>query len=329
VPDLDQRIEANTLHMALQHQAAWHAAQDPLQVTHPATCDRLQALGLSVDRLDVPAVPPDQAAGPVWWQSGWAERLAAENTRWRRQHGRAWRNQASWRAACSAQLDGRDVVGEGSALECLLAMGRTPEATGLPEEPNGQPPLDAYWIGAAWLPHDPARALRWLEAAIAACVALAAPARRCLLEAANPAPTPTERERQQRLLAQAVQRRDDARSRAEDLGMAAGHAVEADDWRRSALVEALSDDAAVRRAAWVQHEVALASGRQYSVVTLCLQIRLDGAVPETGIAQDYAGLLAQVVTPARVGSVRTWWTTEDWPPALDGDDSHVLKAATG
>lgn len=323
MPGLGEAVDTAALDAALQHQAAWHAAQDPVQVTHPATRDRLQALGLSVAQLAPPAVPAAQAAGPVWWQAGWAARLDAENGRWRQLHERAWRQQAGWRAACAARLAQADDE-DSAALECRLALGPAPEADALPPTPDGRPPLAAYWTGAAWLPHDAARAMAWFEAAIAGCVALAAPSRRQLLAAAGNALSPGERERQTLLRGQALRRRDDARTRAEALGLAAGQPVAAHAWRRTALVQALADDAAVQRAAWVQHDITLPSGRQYSVVSLCLQISVDGGAPETGVAQAFHGLLAQVITPLRVAQVRTWWSTEDWPTALE---AHLLKPA--
>lgn len=126
-------------------------------------------------------------------------------------------------------------------------------------------------------------------------------------------------------LAQALRRRDAARDRAEALGLAAGGPGGADPWRRSALVAALAEDGPVLQAAWVQHDVTLPSGRQYAVVSLCLQIALDSDAPELGVAAAYAPLLARVVTPARVGHVRTWWSTEAWPEALAGEAA-VLKA---
>jgi Zn-dependent protease with chaperone function len=330
LPGLRDAVDATMLETALQRQAAWHALQDPVQITHPPTRERLRAVGLSAARLDVSGVPEDQTAGSVWWQAGWTTRLAEENTRWQRQHARRWRNQACWRAACAERQGHPSETEDADALECVLALGQRPDASALPEEPDGRPPLAAYWVGATWLATDPARALRWFEAAIPACVALAAPARRLVLEAAVDGLAPRERERQQQLLDQALQRRDDARVRAEALGLVAGKAVKADAWRRTALTEALAEDTAVEHAAWVEHEITLASGREYTVVSLCLQVALDGGTPETGVAQDYAHLLAQVVTPMRVGWVRTWWSTEDWPAALetpiDGGDSPVLKA---
>jgi hypothetical protein len=176
----------------------------------------------------------------------------------------------------------------------------------------------------AWLAHDSERAQRWLEASIRKCVALAAPARRRLLDYATASLDEKARQRQLRLLAQASQRRDVARQRTEALGLGAGRPVEAQPWRRAALVEALRDDAPVLQAAWLQHDVTLPSGRQYSVVTLCLQIELGSGAPEQGVADAYAPLLSRVITPARVGHVRTWWSTETWPEALAAPD-RVLK----
>lgn len=329
-PGLGEAIAPAALAQALQRQANWHARQDPVEVTHPAVRDRLHALGLEATALGVPAVAPDAAAGPVWWQGGWPKRLAAENDRWRRQHGRAWRNAAAWRQACEAQLAARTgTLSLDTGIECQLALGQPTAPSQLPGAPDGRAPLEAFWVGSAWLAHDPTLALRWFEAAIASCVALAAPARRRVVELSPGQLGATGLARQQDLLAHAIRRRDEARTRVEALGLDAGQPVMADEWRRAALVEALAADPAVQRAAWVQHDITLSSGRSYSVVSLCLQILLDPDAIETGVAQDYAGLLASSITPLRVGWVRTWWTTEDWPAGLErlaqGAPAGVLK----
>lgn len=105
------------------------------------------------------------------------------------------------------------------------------------DEPAGQSALAMHWTGVAWLSHDLSRARRWLDASIQACVARAAPARRRLLEHPAMAHDEGAHRRQQALLA----RRDGARQRSEALALAAGRPVEADSWRRAALVEALAD----------------------------------------------------------------------------------------
>jgi hypothetical protein len=322
LPGLGDAVEPSRLEQALQEDDAWHARQDPVDVTHPPARERMRAVGVRPEALVVPAV--EQAAGPAWWGEAWAARLDAENRAWRARHARAWRNEEAWRQACSAQLEASDAV---RALECGLALDRSPSPPASRGEPAGLPALTAYWTGLAWLHHDFAHAQHWLEASIQACVALAAPARRRLLEHPAAALDDSTRLRQEGLLAQALQRRDAARDRAEALGLATGRPVDAEPWRRAALVEALEEDRPVLQAAWLEHDVTLASGRRYAVVTLCLQVALDPGVHERGVAEDYAQLLARVITPARVSHVRTWWSTETWPEALGGA-AFALKRAS-
>lgn len=319
LPDLGRALAPSRLEQALREDEARHARQDPLEATHPPVRRRMAAIGVQAEALAVPAVA--LAAGPSWWGEAWPARLEAENEAWRAQHARRWRNEAAWRRACEAQLARAD---PDTAVECGLALDRSAMAPEGLDEPAGQSALAMYWTGVAWLSHDLSRARRWLEASIQACVALAAPARRRLLEHPAVAHDEGAHRRQQALLAQALQRRDGARQRSEALALAAGRPVEADSWRRAALVEALAEDGPVLQAAWLQHRVALPSGREYTVVTLCLQIELDSGAPEIGVAADYAPLLARVVTPARVGHVRTWWSTETWPEALAAE-ALVLK----
>jgi Zn-dependent protease with chaperone function len=311
MPGLGQAIASIALVQALREDDAWHARQDPIEATHPPVSERLRALGVQPGRLEVPAV--EQAAGPVWWGEGWRDCLGAENATWRACRARAWRNEAAWRDACAHRLEAADPH---QALECALALGRHPSPPQGAGEPAGQPALAAYWTGVAWLSHDVRRAQRWLESSIPDCAALAAPVRRCLLEHPGPGLDDRARERQQGLLAQALRRREAVRARTEALGLAAGKPVAAEAWRLAALAESLAGDEPVLQAAWLEHDLTLPSGRRYAVVTLCLQIALDSGAPELGVAEAYAPLLARVVTPARVGHVRTWWSTETWPEVL-------------
>ncbi|MGM9487432.1 M48 family metalloprotease [Ideonella sp. YS5] len=323
MPQLSRAMAPAVLMQALREDDAWHALQDPLEATHPPVSERLRALGVQGGMLVVPGV--GQAAGPAWWGDAWGDCLGAENALWRARHARAWRHEAAWRDACARQVDG--AAGE-QALECALALDRCPMPPQDADAPTGQPPLAAFWTGVAWLPHDPLRAQRWLESSIRDCVALAAPARRRLVELQSPAFDDATRQRQQGLLSVALQRRDAARERSESLGLAAGRPVCAEPWRLVPLAQALAADEPVLQAAWVEHDVTLPSGRRYAVVTLCLQIAIDGGAPERGVGEAYAALLARVITPARVGHVRTWWSTESWPEALAAEGVALKSAST-
>jgi len=315
-PGLGAAIEATELTQALQADAERHAARHTdASRSHPSAAARLQALGWRAPAT-LPAVPGHAAAGPHWWSAkAWSRRLRSEQQRWQAANARAWRAEACWREACHAEWQHPSTAGTAHQLECAHALGHPlPPPADDGSTPDAVPPLQAYWRGVAWQGHDAAEATLWLQASARHCAGLEAPACLRLLEP-MPGRAPLSTQVRQSL-ADARQRRNEARQQADTHGWTAAAPVEAEPWREQALRRALADDPAVSQALWLQQEVDAPGRRRYRVVTLLLQIDPACGLDEAEWAQAYSPLLARVITPAGVGQLYCQSAEAPWPEAL-------------
>ncbi|WP_374563824.1 M48 family metalloprotease [Ideonella sp.] len=314
-PGLGAAVDAAELARALQADAERHARQTDARRSHPSAAARLQALGWPAPAA-LPAVPAQDTAGPRWWSPpAWARRLHSEQQRWQAANARAWRAEASWREACAAELRQPGAAVADHRLECAHALGQAlpppPDDGGTPD---AVPPLQAYWRGVAWQGHDAAEATLWLQASARHSAGLEAPACLRLLEP-MPGRAPLSTQVRQSL-ADARQRRNEARQQADTHAWAGAEPVQADAWRVRALQHALAADHAVRQALWLQQDVDAAGGRRYRIVTLLLQIDPACGLDEAEWAQAYSPLLARVITPAGVGQLYCQSADAPWPEAL-------------
>jgi hypothetical protein len=183
----------------------------------------------------------------------------------------------------------------------------------------------------AWQGHDASEATLWLQASARHCAGLEAPACLRLLEP-MPGRAPLSTQVRQSL-ADARQRRNEARQQADTHGWTAAAPVEAEPWREQALRRALADDPAVSQALWLQQEVDSPGKRRYRIVTLLLQIDPACGLDEAEWARAYSPLLARVITPAGVGQLYCQSADAPWPEALQrlvGEQPALrLKAAAG
>jgi hypothetical protein len=316
---------------ALQADAERHARQTDAHRAHPSATDRIEALQWPVP-AELPALPVEQAAGPCWWgASAWAERLQLERHRWRAENARAWHTEACWREACAAELQRACRVDLETAWECAHALGHAlPAPPDDGQVPDGVTAPHAYWRGVAWQSLDAAEATLWLQAAARHCAGLEAPACLRLLE---PMPGRAPLSTQVReSLAEARQRRNDARQRADATDWTDAQPVDAAAWRLRALRQALAVDSGVMQALWLQQPVDAPGGRRYRLVTLWLRLAADAPQDEAVWAQAYSPLLARVITPAGVGQLRIQPAQAPWPAAITrllvAQPQLLLKTAT-
>lgn len=313
-PGLGAAVGAAELAQALRADAERHARQTDVQRAHPSAHARLQALQWPIPR-SLAAVPPEQAAGPCWWgEAAWAERLRIERRRWRAENARAWHTEACWREACASELPARpdDLA---TAWECEHALGlsmKPPPEDG--QVPDQAAPLHAYWRGVAWQAHDAAEATLWLQAAARRCAGLEAPASLRLLE---PMPGRAPLSSQVReSLADARQRRNEARTRTDTQEWLDAEPVDAAGWRAAALRQALSADGGVVEALWLQQPVDAPGDRRYCIVTLWLRLASDAPADPAVWMQAYSPLLARVITPAGVGQLHIQPADAPWPEPI-------------
>lgn len=314
-PGLGAAVDADELAQALQADAERHAHQTDAQRAHPSAIARVQALHWPVPR-SLPAVPAEQAAGPCWWSAtAWAERLRVERHRWRAENARAWHTEACWREACTAELKRRGTTDLDTTWECAHALGHTlPPPPDDGQVPDESPALHAYWRGVAWQALDAAEATLWLQSAARHCAGLEAPACLRLLE---PMPGRAPLSAQVReSLADARQRRNEARRRADTSDWTGTEPVDAAAWRVDALREALAADRGVEEALWLQQPVDAPGGRRYRIVTLWLRLSADGPSDQAAWMQAYSPLLARVITPAGVGQLHIQPAVSPWPVAI-------------
>jgi hypothetical protein len=166
----------------------------------------------------------------------------------------------------------------------------------------------------AWQALDAAEATLWLQAAARHCAGLEAPASLRLLE---PMPGRTPLSLQVReSLADARQRRNEARLRADAIDWTGAESVDAAAWRVDALRHALAADRGVDEALWLQQPVDGPGGRHYRIVTLWLRLSADGPSDQTAWMQAYSPLLARVITPAGVGQLHIQPAGAPWPAAI-------------
>ncbi|HEX5687910.1 MAG TPA: hypothetical protein VFY73_28165 [Ideonella sp.] len=320
-PGLGAAIDAAELDQALRVDGERHAAHGDHPLSHPSAAARLQALGWAAPTT-LPAVPAGDAAGPRWWSPpAWRQRLSIERERWQAANARAWRAEACWRDACAIELNQPGITDAEHRLECAHALAHAlPPPADDGRSPDAVAPLQAYWRGVAWQGHDAAEATLWLQASARHCAGLEAPACLRLLEP-MPGRMPLGTQVRQSL-ADARQRRNDARQQADTLGWAAAGPVRAAAWRVGALRQALAADHAVQQALWLQQEVDAPGGRRYHIVTLLLQVDPACGLGEAEWAQAYSPLLARVITPAGVGQLYCQSADVPWPAALQQLAAH-------
>lgn len=307
----------------------WHVvrAEAPhLHDSHPATAQRIAALGVTAEAALSACQHVQSVAGEAWLP-GWTQVVCGYDSHWYARHRRSWRQEHVRRRHLVAWLEALRTAGDTGPVraELELEFGQAALAIDLVRRlVDGVPQPDAhaaFVLGLAELRAGNARGAERLEACIKLDPAWAQAARLAL--AAHPALLDTAYlHRNEKLLAQATARRGRVLGLVHERVLQATLAPACLPGPALEILRETMAGVPVVAAAWCAAVDDLQQdGRRYAGVVLFLRLSTERlkaqALTEDEIAAEARALLRGVVPAPWVMLVWTAYTTEPLAPELD------------
>jgi Zn-dependent protease with chaperone function len=297
--------------------------------THPSLAARWRALGLPLEALAQACQPEPECAGAAWLGARWTMLLAERNAAWVTQRQPLWSMRHALTQPLAEHLRSLRNAGtvdtERLRVEWALQNSSDTRSVAASLLKAGQTTAPVrFRLAAAKLAEGTAEGtLDLLRECIAQASGWVVPARALMARHAPELGLDSSAQRENaQLLKRAVRREREARSsliaRVEQ-GDASPHDLTVTQHR--ALRNALRQHAAVRQAWCVSASVAIDAKRSYSgtVVIARVDPKALAAVEQTegDCADLIEHLLSQVIDAGVLAVIRTSFTTEGLPPALE------------